>query len=77
MKPNAKILDHSYKIRVISEIANCYDYILFFENEPVIINSVSKKKYSHIDFIFMNSVHSGIEQPPKNIYSLPMSFEVN
>lgn len=73
LKANPGHEDKIYKSEVLQEYSKKFSSIYFFENEPVIINEV-EKNHTHIQFIFMKSVHSGKESLNSEHPYIEMSF---
>ena len=73
LKPGKHLVDVDYKENVIRSIENQFDYILYFENEPVIVNRILKQ-IPKVDIIYMDSVHSGKEEISTELPTLAMRF---
>ena len=68
--------DSFYKTKELEKLSKQYSSICFFENEPVILDSVSKQ-LPQIRIFWMNSAHSGVmSEPPKQAEVLDMSYEI-
>lgn len=73
MKPTEVETDESFKAHVLKGLADDYDFIWFFENEPVIIEQV-RAMLPQIRIVFVNSVHAGRAEPPTDLPSIGMSY---
>ncbi len=73
MKPSEVQTDESFKANVLKGLADDYDYIWFFENEPVIIEQV-RALLPQIRIVFVDSVHAGRALPPTDLPSIGMSY---
>lgn len=58
LKPHKKLLDHEYKLDELKILVKQFEEIHFFENEPVILNTVLEKEPS-INLYYIDSVNSG------------------
>lgn len=76
MKPDSTRHDAEFKRDTLQGLVGSSRQTWFFENEPVIINLV-QRDLPDLQIIFMDSVHSGREQPPENLPRLQMTFERN
>ena len=78
MKKDSKNSDVAHKTSHLQNLSKKFDTILFFENEPVILNRVAQA-LPNIQLFWMNSAHSRQELPPKTALTLNMkySFESN
>ncbi|MCY4321364.1 MAG: hypothetical protein OXC37_03030 [Bdellovibrionaceae bacterium] len=65
--------DSEYKTQHLKKLNENFDIILFFENEPVILNRVAKQ-IPHIQLIWMDSTHSRRESPPEKALRLNMQY---
>lgn len=74
MKPDSNRHDAEFKRDTLMRLIGSARKVWFFENEPVIINLV-QKQLPDLKIIFMDSVHSGREQPPQGLPQLNMTFE--
>lgn len=76
MKPQAGLIDEHYKAdhlkRLVHEFVDHTVY--FFENEPVILN-YCRSFLPQVQLIWMDSVHSGREQPNQGTLRIPMQFD--
>ena len=73
MKKDSKISDTDHKVNHLQDLSQKFDTILFFENEPVILNRVAQA-LPKIQLFWMNSTHSRREQPPKTAFTLNMKY---
>ena len=78
MKKDSSNTDAVYKINHLQTFSKQFNTILFFENEPVILNKVAQQ-LPQIHLFWMNSTHSRQERPPETALALNMkySFEQN
>lgn len=60
LKPETSIEDHDYKVAAIRRASRAYDKVWFFENEPVILNAVSRAT-PDVNLVFIATCHSGRE----------------
>lgn len=75
MKTAEEEQDEDFKLNRLAEIKKNFDVVYFFENEPVIINSVSRS-LPEIKIIFMNSTHSARQPSPTHLPTItPDSFK--
>ncbi len=72
LKSNREQSDAEYKTEELKKLSQQFKTILFFENEPVILNLVNQT-LKDIHLFWMNSTHSGKANPPK--IALPISTE--
>lgn len=71
LKPDKDILDHEYKISELEKLAQEFDKIYFFENEPIILNAVADRfSAEHIIPICVTSTHSGRAELYENIQTV-------
>lgn len=75
MKPKPGLNDEEFKVERLREWIGVGKEIIFFENEPVIIEKV-RRDLPQVQIVFMESVHSGRSESPTDLLSLPMSFKV-
>ena len=73
MKDNLEIKDAFYKTEHLKRLAQKFDTILLFENEPVVLNAVART-VPQIHLFWINSVHSRKEEPPKSAIPLTMDY---
>lgn len=64
LKKEEKILDSTYKHDELIKIQQNHKTILFFENEPVILNLI-QKNLPEIQLFWIDSTHSRQETPPE------------
>lgn len=74
LKPHSSLEDAAYKVERIRELSKRYDEIWFFENEPVIIHEV-RAQLPHVNVVFVETIHSGKADAPKNIPRIKDSFK--
>ena len=73
MKKDSNSNDAGYKTDHLQSLSKKFDSILFFENEPVILNKVAQQ-LPQIHLFWMNSTHSRQEKPPKTALTLNMKY---
>lgn len=73
MKEQTEMEDAFYKTKHLKKLTQKSDTILFFENEPVILNRVAQE-IPQIHLFWMNSTHSRREEPPKNAFPLTTNY---
>jgi hypothetical protein len=75
MKPSDVQTDESFKALELQKMCENggFDYIWFFENEPVIIEQV-RALLPQIRIVFVNSVHAGRAVAPTDLPSIGMSY---
>ena len=73
MKEHTEMEDATYKTEHLKKLIQKSDTILFFENEPVVLNKVAKA-IPKIHLFWMNSTHSRKEEPPKNALPLTTNY---
>lgn len=73
MKPNEVLSDEGYKVTVLKDLVQKFDHIWFFENEPVIIEQV-RAAVPQVHIVFVNSVHSGLAQPPTDLRTIDTNY---
>jgi predicted secreted acid phosphatase len=74
MKPSEIQTDESFKAIELQKMCEMgFDYIWFFENEPVIIEQV-REKLPQVRIVFVNSVHAGRAIAPTDLPSIGMSY---
>ena len=73
LKKDSDISDAEYKISNLHSLSKNFDSILFFENEPVILNK-TVQQLPNIQLVWMNSTHSRKEKPPETAYLLNMRY---
>jgi hypothetical protein len=75
LKPEPCMDDAKFKLKVLEKLANSYNRIYLFENEPVNLNLV-KKCLPQVQLVFVDTVHSGREQFEGELANIP-HFEVS
>ena len=75
LKIDGKKLDSEYKRDELKRLAKKFQTVLFFENEPVILNVVAKS-LPNIRLFWMDSAHSSQEEPPAAAAPLSMSYKL-
>ena len=73
LKKDSEIKDAEYKLNNLFSLSKKFDTILFFENEPVILNKVAQK-LPQVQLFWMDSTHSRQEAPPKTAWTLNMKY---
>jgi len=73
MKKQTKMEDAFYKTEHLKKLTQKSDTILFFENEPVILNKVAQT-IPQIHLFWMNSTHSRREEPPQNALTIIANY---
>jgi len=73
MKKDLKLKDADYKTKHLESLSKQFDTVCFFENEPVILNQVSKS-LPEIHLFWINSTHSRRERAPKKALTLSMTY---
>lgn len=58
LKPDKSLLDHTYKLEELFKLKKSFQEIHFFENEPVILNTVYDQA-PEINLYYIDSVNSG------------------
>jgi FMN phosphatase YigB (HAD superfamily) len=58
LKPDKSLLDHEYKLEELKKLKDSFKDIHFFDNEPVILNTVHDNN-PEIKIYFVDSVNSG------------------
>lgn len=78
MKPHLDVSDSDFKVIEIKKILKNTPKnhsIWFFENEPVIVNQCLAEKLP-IRIVFIDTVHSGREEPPKDLPVIAGDFRL-
>ncbi len=75
LKPEKSLEDAEFKSSVIKKIARGYHKVWLFENEPVILNAVSKTS-PDVKMVFLDTCHSGREALREKLDTIP-HFEVD
>ena len=73
MKENTETEDAIYKTEELKQLRKKYKTILFFENEPVILNRVARE-IPDIHLFWIDSTHSRRANPPKTALPLPINY---
>ena len=75
LKENADDDDALYKLGKLAKIRQQYKFIVFFENEPVILNKVAEV-FPKIRLFWMDSAHSRKALPPKSALPVPPDYRL-
>lgn len=67
--------DASYKVEELKQIQDKFKTVLFFENEPVILNAVALK-LPQIKLFWIDSTHSRKQLPVKQALPIPMDYRL-
>ena len=67
--------DKEYKTQYLELLSKEFESICFFENEPVILNQVSRS-LAHVHLFWMNSTHSRREKAPHKALKLSMNYSL-
>ena len=73
MKEDSAKEDGDYKLEHLKKLLKKSDTVLFFENEPVILNKVAQA-LPQIHLFWMDSAHSRQEKPPETAFPLSMDW---
>ena len=73
MKESREMEDAVYKTEKLKQLREKYKTILFFENEPVILNQVAKE-IPDIHLFWIDSTHSRRAEPPQTALPLPINY---
>ena len=73
MKELDEMTDSDYKTEQLRKLSKPNGPVLFFENEPVILNQVAGS-LPHIHLFWLNSTHSRRQKPPKSALPLSMDY---
>lgn len=73
MKTTEAMTDESYKVTVLRDLSRKFDYIWFFENEPLIIADV-RRELPQVQVVFMDSTHARRAEPPHDLRTIGMSY---
>ena len=65
--------DAEYKIKYLKKLNQKSDTVVFFENEPVILN-LAVQSIPQIHLFWINSTHSRQAQPPKSALPITMHY---
>ena len=74
LKPDKELSDADYKKHELEKLSQQFKTVLFFENEPVILNLINQT-LQNIHLFWINSTHSRREEPPKKALSLSVNYE--
>lgn len=69
MKTTDDEQDEDFKLKRLRDLAGEYDHVFFFENEPVITESVARN-LPGVKIIFMDSTHSARRPTPKEFETI-------
>jgi phosphoglycolate phosphatase-like HAD superfamily hydrolase len=69
MKPSEAESDEHFKVTQLKELVREYDYLWFFENEPLIIHEV-RAALPQVRVVFVQSVHSGKAPEPEGLLTV-------
>ena len=72
MKEELEMEDSVYKALHLEKFSSHFNTIAFFENEPVILNEVTRR-LPQVYLFWMDSTHSHREHPPKNAVPVVMN----
>ena len=75
LKENADDDDALYKAGELAKIRRQYKFIVFFENEPLILNKIAEV-LPQIRLFWMDSAHSRKAQPPKSALPVPPDYRL-
>ena len=75
LKGKADDDDALYKSGELAKIQERHKFIVFFENEPIILNRV-EKVFPKIRLFWMKSAHSRKETPPKSALPVPPDYRL-
>ena len=75
LKPDHEKTDAEYKLSGLRRIARKFKTVLFFENEPVVLNAVAGA-LPHIRLFWMDSAHSRRAEPPPEASPISMSYRL-
>lgn len=73
LKPHRSMEDSQYKVDQLKNLAEHFDEIWFFENEPVIIHQVISQ-LPQVKVIFVDTIHSGKAEAPENLPKINARF---
>ena len=74
LKPHKEESDAEYKKAELQKLSQKFKTILFFENEPVILNHIYQT-LKNIHLFWMDSTHSRREEPPKSALPIFIKYE--
>lgn len=75
LKKDLDVEDFTYKLKELNQIQKKFKAVLFFENEPVILNAVSVE-LPQIKLFWMDSTHSRQQLPIKQALPVPMDYRL-
>ena len=75
LKENTEKEDSQYKMHKLKFIQNKFKTVLFFENEPVILNVIASQM-PQVKLFWVNSTHSRKQSPPKEAFPVPMDYRL-
>lgn len=75
LKPQKDIEDHKFKVSVAQKAARGYHRVWLFDNEPVILNAMTRE-VPDVKLVFLNTCHSGREELHDELDAIP-HFEVD
>ena len=75
MKEDTDTTDSDYKTKQLQKLSKKHEIIVFFENEPVILNQVART-IPGIHLFWLNSTHSRKEKPPETAFPLSMDYQL-
>lgn len=75
-KSESHLSDAEYKLKYLKEMIAQQACVLFFENEPVILNFTNQHLPS-VQLYWINSTHCRQEKPPQNALPLSMDYSLS
>jgi len=76
MKKEASLSDAEYKVCELEKKATEHSTVVFFENEPVILN-LTQKRLPSVHLFWMDSTHSQRETVPTKAYPLSIEYKLS
>ena len=73
MKTDSAQRDADYKVEELKKLKKTAQVILFFENEPVILNKTASL-LPEIQLFWISSAHSGLKRPPKSARAVGANY---
>lgn len=73
MKKDSSQEDAAYKVMELKKLKKTAQVVLFFENEPVILNKVARL-LPEIKLFWVHSTHSGRQIPPKTARTVSINY---
>ena len=73
MKESTGTTDADYKTKELQKLSEKNETLIFFDNEPVILNQV-ERTIPGIHLFWLNSTHSRREKPPQSALPLSMDY---